>query len=286
MTKPRPRKAPAPRRIALVGTAPSSVHAPFADESWEIWGVGFRGEHFTRADRWFELHRLDGLRDGPEWRPLLEKWAKDCELVMMWPEPLGPKVTQYPLDAVKDRFGTFFMTSSFAWMLALVLHEHLAGQTVAEIGVWGVDMEFGTEHREQRAGFRHFLALARFAGLPTRLLVNSGVIYEPVPYPFWQDCPQLEKLKRRKTGIEAEMQAKQRALDATSGRLSQIRASVSELRGIAGSDGVVARYSERITALEREEKGLAETAPGLRADVAYCRGALEEIDWHVDYLKP
>ena len=268
-----------PRKIAVVGTAQSSVHAPIDDKSYEIWGVGYRGDHITRCDRWFEIHRLDGLRDGPEWRPLLRKWAKDCEMVMFWPEPLGPRIMQYPVEEIKNRFGTYFMTSSLSWMVALAIHEHTNGNPVSSIGVWGVDMEFGTEYREQRSGLRHFLALARELGIPTELMVNGGLTYEPVPYPFWQDDPLLQKLVLRRGVAENEMIQKQRALDASTARVGQVSCAIAELRNFRNT-------GERIKKLEREAEAMSKAEPDLRRDVGYYQGAVEEIDWQMDYLKP
>ncbi len=278
-----------PRRVAMVGTAPSSEHAPINDKSWEIQGVGYRGEHMTRADRWFEIHRLDGLRDGPDWRPLLRKWAKDCELVMFWPEPLGPKVMQYPVERIKNRFGTYFMTSSFAWMLALAIDEHTNGKPIDEIGLWGVDMEYGTEYREQRAGVRHFIALAREVGIKTTMLVNGGLLYEPVPYPFWTDDPLMQKLAHRREGVENERADSRRVLGAGNARIGQINAAVKELEKIDGQPNTftVSDYcQERIQKLKREAEGLAAKAPGMQESVSYCMGVLSEIDWQTDYLRP
>lgn len=268
------------RRVALVGTAPSSAHAPIGDSEWEIWGVGYRGDHITRCDRWYELHRLDGLRDGPEWRPLLKEWGRDCQLVMMWPEPdLGPNVRQYPLDLIKAKYGTYFMTSSFAWMLAEAVEEHEQGAEIDEIGVWGVDMEYGTEYREQRSGLRHFLALARFAGIGTRVLVNGGVIYEPVPYPFWQDDPLLEKLQHRRRGVEADMQVRKRALEAGVARVGALTVTIEELQKAEAAP-------KRVGTLIKERAALQASLPQMQTDVAYAMGAIEEIDWQLDYLKP
>ena len=66
-----------------------------------------------------------------------------------------------------------------------------------EIGIWGVEMEHGTEYREQRVGFRHFIDLAKEIGIPVTRLVSGGLAYEPVPSPFWQDDPLLSKLAKR-----------------------------------------------------------------------------------------
>ncbi len=113
------------RKIALVGTSPTGESAPFHDKSWEIWGVSQRMSYVTRANRWFELHRLDG--EPPhfqkEWRKSMKdflnnKTVKPIDLYMIYPEKgLTENIIQYPVDAMIARFGTYFITSSFAWMI-------------------------------------------------------------------------------------------------------------------------------------------------------------------------
>ena len=85
----------------MLGTAHSAIDAPFDDESWEIWGVSAKGEHVTRADRWFELHRLSG--EPKEWRDLwremLKGFTQDMDLYMLYPESdLGPSVIPDPYE--------------------------------------------------------------------------------------------------------------------------------------------------------------------------------------------
>src|SRR3990167_8308310 len=162
------------RKIALVGTASSGAGAPYDDLSFEIWGVSARAAYVTRANRWFELHRLDG--EPPEWAASWRKTIADFthdigEVLMFWPEyKLAQKVTAYPYQQIADRFGTYFMTSSFSWMMALAIDEMRPldkdGYPVAfhngdEISIFGVDMEHGTEYQKQRTGFRHFIDIAR-----------------------------------------------------------------------------------------------------------------------------
>lgn len=272
----------APRRVALVGTAPSSIHAPIKDPSWDIWGVGFRGEHMTRVTRWYELHRLAGLADGPDWNDLCRKWAEDCEMWMIWPEDFGPSVRQFPAKEIAEKYGTFFMTSSFAWMLAHAIEEMrpdgMRVENGDEIGIWGVDMEYGTEYREQRAGVRHFTALAKALGIKVTLLVNGGVIYEPVPYPFWQDDPLLQKVDYRTKALGAKLAEATGAVDAALARLERI-AGAREVAKAVEDAALIAK-------LDGEEKLLRGMLPKLQTDAAMLRGALDELAWTADYLRP
>ena len=263
------------RRIALVGTAPSSIHAPFGDESWEIWGTGYRGDHVTRATRWFELHRLDGDQDPQGWRDLYKEWCKETELWMIWPEPeLGPKVIAFPWQRLKDRFGTFFFTSSFSWMMALAIDE-----APAEIGLWGVDMEYGTEYREQRAGLQHFIGIAKESGIAVTRLLSGGVTYEPIPYPFWMDDPLLQKANHRRETVAEQKRQREFIVAQSVGRLSQIAATVAVLRETQADHPAIAK-------LDREAEGLRAALPKMQTDAAWSQGVIDDLDWLRDFLKP
>src|SRR3990167_5320713 len=143
----------APRKIAMVGTAGSRLNAPFTDESYEIWGVGGRGEE-PRATRWYELHSLKA--EPKEWvdawcKQLREVVTRDCDLYMIYPRAdCGPRVKAYPTERILARFGSFHLTSSFGWMMAHAIDEMVQFGSAAPPGslieIWGVDMEYGTEY--------------------------------------------------------------------------------------------------------------------------------------------
>lgn len=272
--------APKRRRVAIVGTAPSSSDAPFDDKSWEIWGVGFRGEHVTRADRWYEIHNLSLEKDGKDWPPLFDKWSRDCDVWMFFPDQLPNirgKTRQYPVEQILKQHSARFLSSSFAWMMAHALHAHEFGeQKVDEIGLWGVDMEYGTEYEYQRAGLFHFIEVAKHRGLTVRRVVTSGVVYEPLPYPFCFDDPLSEKLRFRQGKFSDELKTRQAAFDSTVSRVGQLKAVIDAL-GAVGLD----------TAKERAEKDLLERAiTPMRDSLCELRGAIANVEWTLNYLRP
>jgi len=191
------------RKIALVGTADSGGYAPYDDESWEIWGVAAKADYITRTDRWYEIHRLEGESKEwiDHWRHQASTLDENTRLYMHYPiSGFGETIYAYPVDEIIERFGTYFMTSSFAWMMAHAIHELCPADqdwTPGEIAIYGVDMETGPEYRQQRSGFRHFIDLAKFQGINITRLGSSGIAYDPVPYPMWQDDPLLNKLDKR-----------------------------------------------------------------------------------------
>ncbi len=276
-----------PRKIALVGTAPSSIYAPVDDPDWQIWGVGHRADHITRADRWHELHRIEQEFQGKaseEYQELLRDYARDCPLYMFYPEPVGTReVIQYPVKEISEKYGTFFMTSTFSWMLAKAIDELVAEgidrSNSPYIGLWGVDMEYGSEYREQRAGLRHFCALATFAGIKVTRIVSGGISYDPIPYPFWLDDPLLQKITLRKKIFEKDQEDRGRIVAASRDRISQINAAIDELEKPRDR-------KKRITELIRERAAMMAQLPKFESDLAETRGVLANLDWTEDFLKP
>lgn len=139
----------------MVGTTNTGEAAPYNDLSWEIWGVSCRRPYVTRATRWFELHRLDGEPEqwANAWRDEIRKFSTDVELWMMYPENLGPNVIQYPYESIVARFGTYFMTSTFSWMMAKAIDElrpmkdgKIDFSEQGHISIFGVEMEYGSEY--------------------------------------------------------------------------------------------------------------------------------------------
>lgn len=277
------------RRIALIGTAESGVDAPFADPDYEIWGVSARLEYVTRATRWFELHRLDGepraFADG--WRKTVKEFSHDVELVMFYPEPdLGPKVTQYPTERITSRFGTFFMQSTFSWMMALAIDEMCPlGEKwePGEIALFGVDMEYDTEYQEQRAGLRHFIDLARVLGITITRLADGGLSYEPVPYPFWQDDPLMSKLAKRAESNRQKLANLDVGIKNTHMMIAENNAVSAEIdRSQEEGYDFKARQAE----LDTELAALNSTARETSIEIVTLEGAREEQRWFKDYLSP
>ncbi len=274
------------RKIALVGTAASALKAPFDDESWEIWGVSARGKWVTRADRWFEMHRLEGEPQPwrSKWRELLKTFVGDVDLYMLYPEDIGPSIIQYPHEHIINRFGTYFMTSTFAWMTAMAIDElrPMNGEPVdGEIGVWGVDMEYGTEYASQRAGFRHFLEMAKAMGIRITRLATGGLSFEPVPYPLWQDDPLVAKMTLRANETKDKLDDIDGCLNRTRVMLAQNRAIVQALTKFGG-DGA----KEEMALLETEYHALMKNEVVYVKDITHFQATYEEQAWIKDYLTP
>ena len=277
------------RKIALVGTTPSGVAAPYHDPDFEIWGVSQRANYVTRADKWFELHRLAGEPEAwaQEWRAAMRKFTHDIpEVLMLYPEyDLAPNVQPYPHERITARFGTYFMTSTFSWMMALAIDEMCpqGGEwDPGEIFICGVEMEYGTEYRQQRAGLRHFIDLARVLGITVTRLAEGGLAYEPVPYPMWQDDPLLNKLESRSGDTQARITAYDESIRKTRTMIAQNGAVLAEIE-LSKKKGY--RRAERTKLLTEETDALMQTSAELSRDIVKAEAANEEQKWLSDYLQ-
>jgi hypothetical protein len=119
---------------------------------------------------------------------------------MFFPEEDLGNVVHFHWEPLAQKFGSFFMTSTVAWMMAQAILER-----VDEIGIWGIEAEFGTEYRQQRTGIKHFIEVARLLKIKVNLVTISGLAANPTPYPFWLDDPYsrrvLYEIDRRENEI-------------------------------------------------------------------------------------
>lgn len=275
------------KRIALVGTAPSRANAPYDDLSVEIWGVGNRAPEVKRATRWFELHRLDG--EDPEWqvewRKAVKSWKQDFELWMFYPEPdLAEKVIQVKSGPIVAKYGTFFMTSSFSWMMAIAIDEILATKEPGEIQLYGVDMEYGTEYREQRTGLRHFMEVAKLAGISVRRVASSGIAFEPIPYPLWQDDPLLCKLKLRSELLDDNIPQIKKSLHTYQSMGSENKGILRILKEMKAAEEF--DIDARIKMAEEDISRCQARETECEISIAKMEGARAEQSWMHDYLMP
>lgn len=270
------------RKIALVGTADSGELAPIDDPSWEIWGVSAKRKWITRATRWYEVHRLAG--HGESWVNIWKNHAlsfnDETDIYMHYPEPGFGKVFPYPVDHIMQRFGTYFLTSSFAWMMAHAIDEMCpAGEdpVPGEIAIYGVDMESGSEYTQQRAGFHHFIDLARILNVRITRLASSGISYEPIPYPMSQDDPLLNKLDKRQVHARDKLVDLVDVIPRTELMIAQNEAVIAALKqhSVGG---------ETIEQLEKETTQLTATLRIMEKDMIMWSTAEKEQQWLRDYL--
>lgn len=198
------------RRIALLGSAPSSVRlAPFDDPSWDIWACSPGSyPHLRRVDQFFELHRWEPHQSWfhPDYIKFMASIGKPVYMI----EPVKeiPMSVAYPKNdilryvwarnqkpdgsIVEMRFNPNAFGSSLSWMLALAIT-----QSPDEIGLWGVDMAATEEYGGQKDGCLELIHVARCLGIKVTTPPESDLL-RPMPlYGFREVDPMFIKLQTR-----------------------------------------------------------------------------------------
>lgn len=170
-----------PRRIALLGSAPSSIKlAPFDDTSWEFWGCSPGCAQHLKAGQvhaWFEIHAFDKSRADIDDTYISFMRAIKGPVYTIAPVAALPNSVAYPLDAMLKRFGNRFFTSTVSYMLALAIAQD---NPPSEIGLWGIDMAANTEYFTQKPACHYFFGLAEQAGIKLTVPPQSDLM-QPLP---------------------------------------------------------------------------------------------------------
>lgn len=214
-----------PKKIALIGSAPSSVHlAPYADPAWTIWGCSpGAAAAVKRVDAWFEIHPLsDEKVFTPDYMLWLGKLGKPVFTTAL--DDRVPSATVYPKDAMVEKYGRYFFTSSLSWMLALAIE-----QKPDVIGLWGVDMSATSEYGQQRPGCHHFVTIANSLGIQVITPAESDLLRPPMLYGFSTESPMYQKMRarhgelvQRRNQCAAEYEAKRNEWNFLNGAIDDL----------------------------------------------------------------
>lgn len=192
-----PPQPPKPRKIAILGSAVSSVGlAPFDDPEWEIWGCSPANRGLKRVDLWFELHNLDiKRREGlTEW---LEWLKEQPQVFLQQKDPAFKGSIKYPFREMVDKHGRFWWTSQVAYMLALAIE-----QKPHTIGIYGVDMAANSEYNQQRLACQYFILLALQRGIQLVVPPESDLLEPPPPYGYCESSRRWRKYNARKLELQ------------------------------------------------------------------------------------
>lgn len=222
--QPAPVAEPAPLKVALIGTAPSSrMLAPFNDPSWQIWACSPGNMNILpRVDLWFEIH---GNLHWPECesygKPYVE-WLKTLNIpVYMQDQKYVPHAVSFPKDEMVKEFGGDFFTSSFAWMMALAITKG-----AKEIALYGIDMASKDEYVLQRPGFYYFRQMAQKRGIKVFAPNESDIMMPPGLYGYSEVTPMGRKILARKKEIADR-------LTGLRNELGRVQQNITYLEGAA-----------------------------------------------------
>jgi hypothetical protein len=198
-----------PKKIALLGSAPSSIRlAPHDDASWLLWGcspgcaTAIAGK---RVDVWFELHRVTEdfpwfKKSDPYWKFLTEFKGP---VWMIEPHPEIPNSQSYPIEKMLDKYGPFFWQSSLSYMAALALEE----EDLGVLGWRGVDMAATEEYERQKPACQFFIWEAMKRGIFIDIPPESDLFYPQQMYGYSEHNPHRIKLDVRKAELAQRLTA-------------------------------------------------------------------------------
>ncbi len=187
------------KKVAILGYTPTRKDAPYADKSWEIWGLNdlykFKAaDDVVRWDRWFELHdeTLTGNNDRHSFEQRIEEFAKwDIPVYLQKKHPAVKCSVEYPLEEAIEQFGGYY-TNTISYMIALAIMEGFE-----EIGIYGIDMSVSEEYNAQRPSCEYYLGIAKGKGIkltihPAADLLKARFLYG---YESQQENLFLHKIK-------------------------------------------------------------------------------------------
>lgn len=230
-----------PLKIALIGTAPSSrLLAPYNDPSWQIWVCSPGNMNaLPRADRWFEIH---GSLLWPENQhygiPYIEFLKKLTIPVYMQDQRYCPNALPYPKDEMVKEFGPYYFTSSFAWMLAMAIHEG-----ASEIALYGIDMASRDEYILQRPGAYYFFNEARKRGIKISAPYESDIMQPPGLYGFSEVTPFGRKLLARTQELKDRLNSLKTERDKLSQNIVYLEGALEDLDYVSAIWGGVQNNS-------------------------------------------
>lgn len=235
-------------KIALIGSAPSSIRlAPYGDPTWRIWGCS-PGVYSiaARTDAWFELHRWEpGVIGRPDtqkpwFSPEYVAWMAKHPLVYMHsPVPEIPGSRALPVQALIERYGSYFFTSSIAWMFALALEEiraerqaaAAAGQPQPEaaIGMYGIDMAANEEYGDQRTGCQFFATLANQMGVTLVVPPESDLLMPKPLYGIGESNHIAIKMTERRRELTARIAQAEATMQAARDQMFFLKGALDDM---------------------------------------------------------
>lgn len=245
--------APPPKqlKIAIVGKAPASQQAaPYGDESWEIWTLSNTPFEVPRFSRHFEIHQIAPRAEkwGPYWRFIkgeLKCNGRSTRDFPLYIQKPHPEVPHGIVFPADDVAGAFgrYINNTVSWLIGFAMLQ----EGVTDIGLWGIDMA------QHGAGLKSEYAHQRpscefFLGVAA----GKGITIHVPESSDLLKCRQLYGYNLHDDYI-VKMMARQKELQGNLARAEQ----------------EATQYKQKMTELQQRALVL--------------RGALDNIDWHIEY---
>jgi len=281
------------RKIAILGTTPSRMEAPLADDSWEIWTIGPGGKDLHRWDRLYETHTiwpedfagylndLSNVKLPQTVRSIVPMKTRVVHWARRWSEgseakfaELSAKITGdwsanevIDRDELFSRYRKLWFSTSICY--ALVEAIELGAKT---IGCFGIDLESDEEHISQFIGCAHLLDIARLIGIDIVLPAGCGLERDLNPYPDRYEthlaCTYEKKLKLLSTLLtqcEQEVEARRMMIYRIEGAILKLR-ELKAAKPDVVDDAVLAAGEQELAKTNSEFSGLVARFNQLRGE--------------------
>lgn len=178
-----------PKRVIILGTGNSWKNAPLGEKSWEIWGMNspwkWWGEYATR---WFEIHEMKILKQ--DWDHY--KWIEECPIPIYMDKHYSnvPKSIPYPIDKVNRMGYLKQFSSTFAYEMALAIHEGFK-----EIGLYGIEMSGGSfrERFIELPSLMYWIGIAMGCGIKVHLEDKGEYIHKYLyGIEYWKEVADVQ----------------------------------------------------------------------------------------------
>jgi hypothetical protein len=234
-----PAAEPAPLKVALIGTAPSSrLLAPFNDPSWKIWACSPGNmNNLPRADVWFEIHANLLWPECKHYGEPYLKWLSELKIPLYMQDQSQVKnALIFPRDELIKEFGPYFFTSSFAWMLGFAMM-----QGAKEINLYGIDMASHDEYMVQRQGTQALFVEAAKRGIKCWAPPESDIMQPPGLYGY----SDVTQFGRKTLARRAELQSRINVCNQELAQAQNVVASkTADLRYLQGALEDTVYYTE------------------------------------------
>jgi hypothetical protein len=221
------------RKIAIIGTAPSSRDlAPYGDPSWEIWACSPGNQKILpRVTRWMEIHVNLHWNENKHYGLPYIDWLREQVRAGAFPGGLWmqdqryiAEATTFPKDALVAEFGPYFFTSTFAWCMALAIHEG-----VSEVSLFGVDMASRDEFILQRPGGHYFIQECRRRGIKVSIPHESDLEQPPGLYGYTENTPFLRKLLAREQELKGRVAQLEQQFNAAREQMTYLKGALEDI---------------------------------------------------------
>ncbi len=285
------------KKVAILGTVPHKMQAPFADKSFEIWAIAHAclGDPIPRADRIFEIHNWDEII---KWKSdLAWKFHPKAKVYLREKRKELPNAIVFPFDEIAKKFNIFddrkecLQTNSISWMIALALEEGFR-----EIHVYGVNMSHNTEYGTQKPSCEYYLGLAKGMGCKIHIPFESDLCKSFFHYGRDEEAnTDLEKkIDDRINWLQSQynMMAQQSAFlmqvaNQIIGRIESTKQTVNKLKELSSEKyaDLISEMEAQIMALNQEFQTKQMEAQSAQNTVQQLVGGMEDSKYWKMTLK-